>query len=455
MSDIEIKSVSINTDDVIDEVPDMTMITIHDHPDERDVDKFLEESIDEKDSINEITLMRRLVQPRLLNIGLMQELAISRGGKCISPDYVGFSGHLEWECCDGHRWKATPRNVSYYQSWCPRCRGNVGEELVRSTMIECFPKKKFERIRPEWLNKLELDGYDHDLKLAFEYQGIQHFKYVPHFHREDGRFESQLARDAYKRECCTRMGINLLEIPYTIKLDQVRSVVRKMLFDSGFAIADISMSDNDFYNLSRANSHYNEARLNLAKEIANAKGGVCLATKYIRNDFKMDFICKDGHSFQASLQDINQPLDRGPRFCPICGGTQKKNDDTIRARVGAIKYRLISIDKKFVGGKNRCWLTVQCPENHYPYEVSMDNLISRDGSLNKGCNECGHMKTGKSKLSDISQWSEKTGFTIIGEYIGGNKVSTWKCPLGHEFEATFVALKVRKHRCRICLLTQR
>lgn len=454
MCDTETKCIVDNgvTDDEITEI--MT-VTIRHHPDERNADEFLEESIDEKDNIDEITLMRRLVQPRLLNIGLMQELAISRGGKCISTIYAGFGGHLEWECCDGHMWRATPRNVSYYQSWCPKCRGNVGEELVRAAMIECFPNKTFERIRPEWLNKLELDGYDPDLKLAFEYQGIQHFKYVPHFHREDGQFESQLARDVYKRECCIRMGIKLLEIPYMIKLDHVRAAVRKMVSDLGFAIADAIMSDDEFYNSCRANSHYNETRLNLAKKIAIVKGGQCLATKYIRNDFKMDFICKDGHSFKASLQDINQPPDRGPRFCPTCGGTQKKSDDEIRTRVENIKYRLISIERKAdKNGKSRCSITVQCPNNHDPYPTNMDNLISGDGSLNRGCMQCGYAKTGKSKRGDISKWLEETGFTVVGEYLGGTKVSTWKCPKGHEFEATYVTLKVRKNLCRICLLSR-
>lgn len=442
MSDLnmsDIKNALVETNDAPDIVPD-----------ERAVDEFLDESIDEKDNVDEITLMRRRAQPSLLNIELMRELASSRGGKCISNNYTGFGGHLEWECYDGHRWNATPRNVSYYQSWCPKCRGNVGEELVRAAMIECFPEKTFERIRPEWLNKLELDGYDSDLKLAFEYQGIQHFKYVPHFHRENGQFESQLARDAYKRECCTNTGITLIEIPYTIKLSQVRATVRKILSDLKFVIADITMSDNDFYNSCRANSRYNEARLKLVKEIANVKGGVCLATKYVRNDFKMDFICKDGHAFKASLQDINQPASRGPRFCPTCGGTQKKSDDVIRARIDGIGYQLIDIGKEDNGGKSRCRLTVQCPTGHI-YSVNMDNLLDKHGALRKGCKECHSVKHGKELRVDIVAWSKQNGIEIVGEYIDRNTVSTWKCSRGHTFDLAFATLRVRKNLCRDCL----
>jgi hypothetical protein len=399
---------------------------------------------------DEITRMRSHAQPHRLKLELMQKIAIERGGKCLSSIYKNLNEKLEWQCCDGHTWPATPRNIRHSKSWCPTCRGNVGEELVRATLIEAFPGKTFERTRRvEWLGRLELDGYNPELKLAFEYQGIQHFEHVAHFQREEGQFESQLERDARKRELCEQAGVVLLEVSYKVKLNDVRLVVRKMLVDLKFTIANASMTDDAFYNMSRAGS-YSNVRLELAKKIAIEKGGVCLAAKYISYDFKMPFKCGQGHEFKASLQDINQDVSRGPRFCPVCGGTQKKSDDEIRDRVEAIGYRLINTFSKKSGDRDRPYLTVQCPENHKTYDVEMNNLINGDGSLNKGCSDCGHEATGASKRSDIAAWSKETGINIVGKYINGTKVSTWKCSRGHIFDVTFIALKLRKHKCRSC-----
>jgi hypothetical protein len=426
-------------------------VVVRDRLDERASDEFSDEQSSSEDEKDEKKHERRLAQPKLHSIELMRETAIKRGGKCLSTVYKGLNEKLEWQCCDEHIWEATPRNILHCNSWCPKCRGNVGEELVRATLIEAFGKP-FERTRrEEWLRGRELDGYNSEMKLAFEYQGIQHFQRVPHFHREDGQFELQLARDAQKREDCKNAGVTLLEISHKVKFEDLRSVVRKMLIDLKFSIADAILTDTEFYNLSRAGS-YSDTRLELAKTIAIAKGGVCLATKYISFGFKMPFKCREGHEFRASLQDISQPLSRGPRFCPTCGGTQQKSEDEIRARVEALGYQLSAVKTEASGGRPRRVLTVRCPANHDPYDVIMDNLISKDGSLRKGCSKCSHAEHGRSLRSDISTWLTENGIEIIGEYTRNSALSRWKCSQGHEFEATFVALKQRKNKCRICLL---
>jgi len=43
-----------------------------------------------------------------LTIKEMQEIAESRGGKCLSKEYVNNYTKLKWQCDEGHTWKATP-----------------------------------------------------------------------------------------------------------------------------------------------------------------------------------------------------------------------------------------------------------------------------------------------------------------------------------------------------------
>lgn len=60
------------------------------------------------------------------------------------------------------------------------------------------------------LIKMEFDVYVEDLKLAFEYEGEQHY----HWTYLRGSPDSQRALDDEKQEACKREGITLIQIPY-------------------------------------------------------------------------------------------------------------------------------------------------------------------------------------------------------------------------------------------------
>ena len=60
-----------------------------------------------------------------------------------------------------------------------------------------------------------LDGYNKDLNIAFEYNGIQHYEYTEHFHRGDPElFEKQKERDLKKYAICRERNIDLIIILY-------------------------------------------------------------------------------------------------------------------------------------------------------------------------------------------------------------------------------------------------
>ena len=63
------------------------------------------------------------------------------------------------------------------------------EEQCRLIFQSIFKRKKFPKVRPTFLRNpktnrcLELDGYNKKLKLAFEYDGYQHYIYPNKFHK--------------------------------------------------------------------------------------------------------------------------------------------------------------------------------------------------------------------------------------------------------------------------------
>lgn len=113
-------------------------------------------------------------------------------------------------------------------------------ELECRRVLEAIYNKPFPKIRPNMLRNpvtssdmndvnLELDCYNDDLKLAVEYNGIQHYKYIPFFHKNKEAFQNQKYRDHMKRELCKKNGITLIEVPYTVKVEDIETFLRKSL----------------------------------------------------------------------------------------------------------------------------------------------------------------------------------------------------------------------------------
>ena len=79
------------------------------------------------------------------SIELMQQIAESRGGKCLSKKYIDNHAHLLWQCDKGHTWKTMPLNITK-GSWCPHCsvtaRLTIGkmQDLAKSKGGKCLSK---------------------------------------------------------------------------------------------------------------------------------------------------------------------------------------------------------------------------------------------------------------------------------------------------------------------------
>ena len=103
-------------------------------------------------------------------------------------------------------------------------------------IFEKIYQVRFPSIRPDFLKypktgrNLELDGYNPTLRLAFEYNGQQHAKYVKHFHRRGVKdFDDQQDRDRYKMNICEQLGVKVIVIPHTVKYKNLESYITKEL----------------------------------------------------------------------------------------------------------------------------------------------------------------------------------------------------------------------------------
>ncbi|GAI56939.1 unnamed protein product, partial [marine sediment metagenome] len=75
--------------------------------------------------------------------------------------------------------------------------------------------------------------YIPSLKLAFEYQGQQHFQPLQVWGGQKA-LQDLRVRDAHKVEICNKLGVKLITIDYTEPL--VEDYIRKILIENGLLI---------------------------------------------------------------------------------------------------------------------------------------------------------------------------------------------------------------------------
>lgn len=101
----------------------------------------------------------------------------------------------------------------------------IGEGWISETMMikiieGIFEDYKCERhCRPNFLEGLEIDIYVPELKLGFEYNGIQHYKPVEHWGGEES-LKKQQERDKRKQQLCNKNDVELIVIKYNEQLSK-------------------------------------------------------------------------------------------------------------------------------------------------------------------------------------------------------------------------------------------
>jgi hypothetical protein len=83
-------------------------------------------------------------------------------------------------------------------------------------------------------HNLEIDCFNSEVRLGVEYNGIQHYKYNTFFHKNFEAFRNQQYRDEMKRSLCKENGIKLIEVPYTVKHNDIAVYLAKELVRLGF-----------------------------------------------------------------------------------------------------------------------------------------------------------------------------------------------------------------------------
>jgi len=166
----------------------------------------------------------------------VEKLIRERGGTPVAPipETVNSKTKITIRCSLGHEFDNDWNHMAGSSArWCSVCsKGSKSEEIARTTFRQLFGAE-FKKRRPAWLvndrgRQMELDGYEPELGIAFEYQGRQHFENVG-IYRMGSRLSERIQDDQRKRKLCKKHGVKLIELRWDQKYEEFPKIIRMQL----------------------------------------------------------------------------------------------------------------------------------------------------------------------------------------------------------------------------------
>ena len=295
-----------------------------------------------------------------LTIEEMQEIAESRGGLCLSKKYVNNSTKLKWQCAEGHVWEAAPGNVKQ-GSWCPFCAGLA--KLTIEEMRQLAESRGGKCLSNEYVNR--------ENKLKWQCA-------------EGHAWEATSNSVKQGRWCPICAGT-------------LRLTIEEM------------------------------------QKIAESRGGKCLSKEYVNNYNKLKWQCAEGHVWKATPNNVKQGS-----WCPFCAGKKKLTIEEMQELAESRGGKCLS--KKYINAHTK--LKWQCAKGHI-WEAAPSHV--KQGNW---CIICAG--TQKLTIEEMQELAESRGGKCLSkEYIGAFTKLKWQCAEGHVWESRPYSVK-QGHWCPKC-----
>jgi hypothetical protein len=247
---------------------------------------------------------------RLTTLDDLCALAIARGGKCLSTEWATAHTRYRWRCGRGHEWQATWASVRHVRSWCPSCYSGLSHgERISRLALEAMLNIKLPTAHPTWLRiskrrVLELDGYNAEQQIAFEYHGKQHYEATTRFSHED--VSGIRERDTIKRRLCWEQGVTLVVVPTFRAYSDVEGTLRQI----EMAVTAAGLKEAPGWRDRRPKDFeavwdYVSQIPDVAHRIAEERRGRCLSMVMVKNRVYFEWQCEKGHCWRASLSRVN------------------------------------------------------------------------------------------------------------------------------------------------------
>lgn len=247
----------------------------------------------------------------------LKEVAESRGGKCLSTEYIDGSVKLKWQCSSGHIWEAKPGNVKI-KSWCPTCQKVTIDDMqqfAKKNGGKCLSEKYIHsHVHLEWECK---KGHIWKAVPSAIKQGewcrLCAFKRSADKQR-DTIENMQLIAISRGGKCLSKKYINgALKLKWECELGHTWKATAQCVKQKGTWCPVCSMKISKKYLV-----HTKDTIENM-QQIAISRKGKCLSKKYVYSNVKLKWECEFGHTWSATPSGV-----KSGNWCPTCGIEKSK-----------------------------------------------------------------------------------------------------------------------------------
>lgn len=318
----------------------------------------------------------------------------------------------------------------------------MSERICRA-ILELITGARFLKVRPLWLrnergNVMELDGYAPELKLAFEYQGLQHYKWERFFHESVSAFNERQANDVVKQRLCRERGITLLQVPYFIPHPKLQRFLENSLRRlSPNVILNETPIDITKLAIWRAKN------MEELRALAISRGGRVVSNHYINNSTRVRWRCSETHEWEATPASV-----RRGSWCPKCGDRRAaiKRAHTIEEMIYCAAARGGEcLSHSYVNSRSRLWW--RCAAGH-EWETQASVILS-----GHWCPKCEKIRLGRRyalSLEQIQRTAKERGGECLSQlYSNTREKLTWRCARGHTWLANANSVR-RGAWCPVC-----
>lgn len=364
---------------------------------------------------------------RVKTLEEMQEVARSRGGKCLSPSYRGLDKPLLWQCKIGHQWRAAPQSLLKQGSWCRQCAyGSYSfAELVEKA------KSKGGQV----------------LSSPSEYKNGQSLLRVKC--REEHSWEiraTALGQGSWCRKCgAQRRRMPLEEISAYAESHGGALLTEKMSTHSKNWVylrcgeGHVWRARGD--QVVRAGTWCRKCRYESRKltvedlrAMAAKKGGECLSKRYLGGKEKHQWRCSAGHTWWTTPAIIQHGS-----WCVKCTSSKvnsyEKLDAIVKSRGGEI------LSKEYLGSAQKH--EFRCKVGH-KWWTTPSSIVS-----GRWCHACAGCEDGS--IEKLQKVAKKFGGKCLStEYRGSKEKHLWECKAGHQFWKKPNHVMARGQWCKEC-----
>jgi hypothetical protein len=256
-----------------------------------------------------------------LTLHELRRIAVLRGGQCLSHEYLSSSKPLRWECAVGHEWTVRPSSVKA-GSWCPVCAHN--QKLKLEEMQEIAKDRGGECLSTTYRNGrtplLWICGQGHRWRarpVNVKSGTRRKGTWCRECYNRRRRFHARHCIDAMRALAIARGGTCLS----TEYVSSKSKLIWQCMAGHRWQALPTSVVQGSWCPRCARNQTLGLLQL---QDIATDRGGVCLSEEYLNERTALSWCCSYGHRWKATPSKVK----RGS-WCPLCAIIRRRSKWTL------------------------------------------------------------------------------------------------------------------------------